>query len=126
MRTLFLSQAAKRQSIIVWELSLTGKILPSASVFSLTPLLSNQLTVSSVPNWAESWASFLLLRGSFLIRWWGSLQALVTLHRPPPETFTLDRSLGDFSNTVTLTLGCLAERLAAAKIPAAPAPIMMI
>jgi hypothetical protein len=51
-------------------------------------------------------------------------QEVVTLHRPPPETFTLDNSLSDFSKMVTDRAGFCDLQAIAAKKPAAPPPII--
>ena len=53
-------------------------------------------------------------------------QALVTLHRPPPETFTLDNNLFDFSNKNTSDFGEDCFAVIAAIKPAAPPPITAI
>jgi hypothetical protein len=50
----------------------------------------------------------------------------VTLHRPPPDTRTLDKILEDFSKIVTVALGLFSLDVMAAINPAAPAPITAI
>src|SRR5688500_9714712 len=52
-----------------------------------------------------------------------SKSACVTLHLPPPDTFTLDRSLLLFSKRVTFKLGFNRAAVTAQKNPAAPPPI---
>jgi hypothetical protein len=54
----------------------------------------------------------------------GLKHALVTLHRPPPETFTFERSLLDFSKIVTFEFGWCSLTENAEKKPAAPPPII--
>jgi hypothetical protein len=49
--------------------------------------------------------------------------AWVVLHLPPPDTFTFCKTFPVFSNTVT-SLPCTNGIFAAAKQPAAPAPII--
>jgi hypothetical protein len=52
-----------------------------------------------------------------------SKQAWVTLHLPPPLTFTLESTLLLFSTMVTLRLGFSRAAFTAQKKPAAPPPI---
>jgi len=49
---------------------------------------------------------------------------LVTLHLPPPDTFTLESNFCDFSRMVTCALGWFSFAAIAAKNPAAPPPII--
>jgi hypothetical protein len=48
----------------------------------------------------------------------------VTLHRPPPEIFTLAKGWRVFSKILIFKEGFSSEAIAAEKQPAAPAPIM--
>ena len=48
------------------------------------------------------------------------------LQRPPPDTFTFDKSLCVFSKIEILQAGSFFARFIAAKKPAAPPPIITI
>jgi hypothetical protein len=52
-------------------------------------------------------------------------QAWVTLHLPPPLTFTLLNNLEDFSRRITCNRGFRLAAFTAQKKPAAPPPITM-
>ena len=56
----------------------------------------------------------------------GTKQAWVTLHLPPPETFTLVKTSFPRSKMATLQLGFFSTILIAVKNPAAPPPIISI
>jgi hypothetical protein len=49
-------------------------------------------------------------------------QACVTLQRPPPLTFTLDKSFPVFSTSITFNCGFKRAAVTAQKNPAAPPP----
>ena len=51
--------------------------------------------------------------------------AWVTLHRPPPDTFTFDNSFPVFSTRVTFNPGQRRAAFTAQKNPAAPPPMTM-
>jgi hypothetical protein len=80
--------------MMLWEESVTGKIRPSSSVFSLTPRSSNHSIVSLAEKRCSGEMSARSPRGyrSLMLR--GSKQAWVTLQRPPPEMRTFVRNSG--------------------------------
>lgn len=108
---------------MVWEELVTGNILPSSSVFNCTPFASNHLIVSVVKNWWKAFFRRLAPRGYFRIICSISKQACVTLHLPPPDTLTFERSLFVFSSIVTCNCGSIRAAVSAQKNPAAPPPI---
>lgn len=120
--TPYLFASLTRQSMIVWDESVTGNILPSDSAFSFTPLSSNHFIVSVVKNWWKVFFTKFWPLGYCLLISAISIQAWVTLQRPPPLTFTFDNSLSLFSTTVTFNDGFILAAFTAQKIPAAPPP----
>src|SRR4028118_293721 len=109
--------------MIVWEELVSGNILPSSSPTSFTPLSSNHLMVSVVKKFWYDFFKKLLPRGYFFIISEMLKHAWVTLHRPPPLTFTFDSNLPVFSTRITLNRVFRRAALTAQKKPAAPPPI---
>ena len=116
----------RKQSMMLWDSLDRGKIQLSGYVFKVTPRDSNQLTVSWALNCSKALRRNFSPRGYFSESRRLLKVALVTLHRPPPDIFTLPRNLLVFSRMHTWASGKwdLADR--AAKKPAAPPPMMVI
>ena len=118
--------SSRKQSMMVWESLDIGKIQLSGYVFNATPRDSNQLTVSCALNCSKAFRRNFSPRGYFSESSRLLNVAFVTLHRPPPEIFTLPRNLLVFSKMQTSAAGKWDLAEMAEKKPAAPPPMMVI